>query len=409
MIKIKEFLQIVITKLIIPQIICDFIADCNSFYEKNPNFSYELIELHNISAKFFIKCNNQIFNKNYFDVQDNELTANDENYSFTEVLNNFIEPLKEGKLPHEQIISTNHIIKERSRRFLKEYSVEKYSKLLYKYISNSILGNDEDCFNRKLVSGRCLFSILLKIIVFMNETTSFNFDYKTEIINSIIMWFNLNNIKLFPLFTFSKIHSKNKNVYPWIKINYETNEEEENVTELTNNFDFLTMGSAKYMEPTTIFNKLTSGTQFPILRIEVNLSSKDVYYKIISKYNTQVPESLWEKTFLVNREIIKNNLEKYNVIIEFALLHYKTYLNHIIKINNNLDLLKTTQQKIRKAILYFMFSVSSITCKKPGLFTKYISKSLVCDLFPIFNPIIKGKNYLIIDETKFLNLYESLL
>ena len=407
--KIKEFLQFISSKLIIPQIISDFIADCNSFYENYPNFTYELIEMNNSNAKFFIKCNNKIFNKNYLDFQDDELTANDENYTFNEVINNFIEPLKEEKLPHEQLIGKNHIIKERSRRFLKEYSVEKYSKLLYKFISNSILTNDDDCFNKKLVSARALFSILLKYLIYMNEITTFNFDFKTEIINSFIMWFNLNEIKLFPLFTFTKIHSKHKNVYPWIKLNYQTNEDDENMSLLTNNFDSLTMGSAQYMEPIKIFNKIASGTQYQILRIEVNLSSTDVFNKIVSKYNPTVPQSLWEKTFLINREIIKKNLEKYNVIIEFALLNHKEYLDQIVKLTDNSNLQKITHQKIRKAILYFMFSVSSITCKKPGIFLKAISKSFVCDLFPIFLPIIKGKNYLVVDEKKFLNLYESLI
>ena len=223
------------------------------------------------------------------------------------------------------------------------------------------------------------------------------------------MWFNLNEIKLFPLFTFTKIHSKHKNVYPWIKLNYQTNEDDENMSLLTNNFDSLTMGSAQYMEPIKIFNKIASGTQYQILRIEVNLSSTDVFNKIVSKYNPTVPQSLWEKTFLINREIIKKNLEKYNVIIEFALLNHKEYLDQIVKLTDNSNLQKITHQKIRKAILYFMFSVSSITCKKPGIFLKAISKSFVCDLFPIFLPIIKGKNYLVVDEKKFLNLYESLI
>ena len=56
-----------------------------------------------------------------------------------------------------------------------------------------------------------------------------------------------------------------------------------------------------------------------------------------------------------------------------------------------------------------MFSVGSMTCLKPGLMLKTISKSFVCELFPIFFPFGKGKNYLIINETKFMELYESLL
>ena len=74
---------------------------------------------------------------------------------------------------------------------------------------------------------------------------------------------------------------------------------------------------------------------FQIFRIQLSLSSQDVFQTFITKYNSTVPETLWKNTFYINREFIKKNLEKYNFIIEMAILQGKKYLKLVSKITNN--------------------------------------------------------------------------
>lgn len=404
--KILDFIEKLMKKIIIPQIIFDFICECNT---SSAYITYQ--EICYNDCKFYTIFNEGIL-KDKINLQNDkgELITVDEFYNYDELFTNFIDPLKIEALPPAKLIGENNIIKERSREFEKCYDSLTFSENLFTNLSEIFYKQDAHN-NKKMIISKGFIVITLKLLLFISESSGLNINFKKEIVKNLNSWFITNNIKLFPLFTFTKIHTHNKNVFPWVKILPRENvieNGEDQITAVLDQIQGLQIEENIFMETIVIYNKITKGCTFPISRINEKLAHEQVYQEFISK-NKSITREIWEKTFLLNRIFVLQNKEKYKAIIETATLNPKEYLKKVALITNNQTILNCTYQRLTRSLLYVMFSVTSFYTERPGILLKTVKKQDICEIIPIFGPIKPGKFYLVIDNQKVDILVNKLL
>ena len=371
-----DIANLIIKKLFFEQLFLDFVNNCKS--PSDQLYSFAVIDYDNeFDLKLYLRIHSSFESPN----------------SMKKILNAVKSSMKQGSLPCSSIIGKLHTLRIRNREFNSKYSYNDYSKMFLETFLN--LNEKISGFN----SSQLIIQIVFTLFSYINKYTWGEiYDIFDEFSDIICEFLFENEIKLFPLYTFSKLHSQNKNGYQWISLHENDNGESE-VDSLSLNFNILNFSSEiEYFEPFEIYdNIISTSNNISCYRLPI-LSQDIIFDKYIIKINPKFSKDTWESSISFNRSIIMNNKEIYINILR--LMASNRFLNLSYK---------CTKLKLIFALRYLMYVSGTIFMKSIGILTKGIRKDEIKKILPFFEELKTRNAILIIDEQKFKAFHDSII
>lgn len=312
--------------------------------------------------------------------------------------------LRLGKIPPETLFGSNHSIRTRNRKYNTSYSIMDYT---YNLIETFLLFPDSDNIGNETdkISGfdnsNSIIRITFIILNMLNNSTWGKlYNIKKIFADTVQNYFFKMNFKIYPCFSFLKVHSVNKNCFLWINLDYtaDTNDFDDLVIHL-NELGLQNEDSNLFIEPISLYDAIinsSSGSNINCIRLPIE--DKDViFHNYILKLQPKFLKAKWDSSINVNRIFIINNIESY-----ISLLSYFVELK-------DYSLSKYSKSKYILALRYLMFVSGTIFMKQSGILTKNIRKEKIIELLPIFCHRESSKDILMIDPNKFATFVSNLV
>lgn len=372
-----EIAKQIIQKIFMDQLLIDYLYSCNS--PENQFYNYKVIKNGNeYNIELYLRVNDSL----------------ESSKSIFEILSSIKNSMKQGTLPSSTAIGDSNTIRIRNRVFSKKYSYGEYSKLLLETFLN--LNESISGFS----NSQLIIQIVFILYNYINKYTwgELN-DIFEEFCDYISEFLCDNSITLFPLYTFTKLHTQLKNCYQWITL-YDGDTNECDIDSLDLNFNILNFSSdIEYFEPFEIYDNIINTVSNTILCYRLpDLPNEIIFERYIQKINPKFNKDTWESSISINRSIIMNNKEIYITILRL-----------IISNEFSNPPYKFTKHKLILAARYLMYISGTIFMKSMGILTKGIRKDEIKKILPIFEEVKTRNAILLINEQKFKDFYHLII